>query len=88
MTFEECHAALVAIRRKQGTRCPAIRVDCGGTSYLGRLARADSDPEYRRNGHAPYGVLILEGLGLTRGPETILHIANIPAGGIRDISDT
>ena len=39
---------LVSIRRKQGTRCPLVRVDYAGTVVRGRLARADSDPEYRR----------------------------------------
>lgn len=82
MTFEECHLALAAIRRNQGTRCPLIRVDYGGTVFHGRLARADSDPERRTQSASPYGVLVLEGLGLCRVPETILQIANIPAGGL------
>lgn len=87
MTFEECHANLVNIRRKQGTRFPLVRVDCGGMTYPGRLTRADSDPEFRRNETSPYGVLVLEGLGLTRGPETIVQIANIPEDGIHELED-
>ena len=46
MTFEQCHANLMAIRRRQGTRCPAVKVAYNGTVYQGRLTRADSDPEY------------------------------------------
>ena len=85
MTFETCHSQLVTIRRKQGTRCPLIRVDVGGAVYQGRLTRADSDPEYRKQSTTPYGVLVLEGLGLSRTPETILQIANIPEDGIHGL---
>jgi hypothetical protein len=84
MTFEQCQANLAAIRRKQGTDRPEIRVDYGGTAYRGRLARSDSD---RPDGGSPYGLLVLESPGLDRGPETILQIANIPPGGIRDVSE-
>jgi hypothetical protein len=86
MTFEHCHSTLVSIRRKQGTRCPLVRVDYAGTIFRGRLSRADSDPEYRR-GDSPFGVLVLENLGLTRTPETILQIANIPENGLKSIDD-
>jgi hypothetical protein len=85
MTVEQCHLNLLSIRRKQGTRYPLIRVDCGGASYRGRLARSDSDPEHRKQTNSPYGVLVLEGLGLTRGPETILQIASITENGIVDL---
>lgn len=84
MTFDQCHDTLVSIRRRQGTRYPLIRIDCGGTVYRGRLARADSDPEHRKRSNSPYGVLVLEGAGLTRGPETILQIASIRDGAIQD----
>ena len=87
MTFEQCHSVLVAIRRKQGTRCPLVRVDCGGLTVRGRLSRADSDPEYRRDNGSPFGVLVLEGLGLSRVPETIVQIASIPDGGLHSIDD-
>jgi hypothetical protein len=86
MTFEQCHANLLQIRRRQGTRCPAIRVAYNGTEYQGRLTRADSDPEYRRRAESPFGVIVLENLGLGRGPETILQIANIPEDGIADLA--
>ena len=82
MTFEECHSYLVAIRRKQGTRCPLIRVDCAGMVYQGRLTRSDSDPEHRKISNSPYGILVLENVGLSRTPEMILQIANISEGGI------
>jgi hypothetical protein len=84
MTFEKCQTVLVKIRREQGTRCPLVRVDYAGTVYRGRLSRSDSDPEHRR-GDSPFGVLVLESLGLARGPETILQIANIPDDGLRSI---
>jgi hypothetical protein len=86
MTFEQCQRVLVSIRREQGTRCPLVRVDYAGTVIRGRLARADSDPEFRR-GDSPFGVLVVEGLGLAREPETILQIANIPADGLRSIDN-
>src|SRR6185437_3256420 len=85
MTFEQCRNALTAIRRKQGTRYPKVRIDYGGTIFRGRLARADSDPEFLHDTKSPYGVLVLEQLGLTRGPETILQIANIPQDGLKPI---
>jgi hypothetical protein len=87
MTFEECQKALIAIRRKQGTRFPRLRVDYGGTIFRGRLARADSDPEFRHDAASPYGVLVLEQLGLSRGPQTILQIANIPQNGLSPLDD-
>ena len=86
MTFEQCHANLLAIRRKQGTRCPAVKVAYNGMIYQGRLTRADSDPEFRRASSSPFGVLVLENLGLGRGPETILQIASIPEDGIADVA--
>ena len=85
MTFDECHSTLTSIRRQQGTRCPKIRIDYGGTVFRGRLARADSDPEYRKDPKSPYGVLVLEQLGLSRTPETILQIADIPSNGVKPI---
>ncbi len=68
MTFEQCHTHLLAIRRKQGTRCPAVRVAYNGVIYSGRVKHADSDPEARRASTSPFGVLVLENLGLAEGP--------------------
>ncbi|HEV3121337.1 MAG TPA: hypothetical protein VGY53_05520 [Isosphaeraceae bacterium] len=87
MTVEECHEQLLAIRRAQRTRFPLIRVDFAGATYRGRLSRTDSDPEHRESSRSPFGVLVLEGLGLARAPETILQIANIRAGGIKGIDE-
>jgi hypothetical protein len=87
MTFDQCHATLTTIRRKQGTRCPLIRVDYGGQIIRGRLARSDSDPEHRRDTSSPYGIIVLEQLGLTRGPETVLQIANIPDDGLHPLDE-
>ncbi len=86
MTFEQCHSHLMAIRRRQGTRCPAVKVALKGKVYQGRLTRADSDPESRKGIRSPFGVLVLENLGLVRGPETILQIADIPEDGIADLA--
>jgi hypothetical protein len=88
MTFTECQSTLSAIRRKQGTRCPLIRVDYGGRIIQGRLTRADSDPENGHDASSPYGILVLEQLGLGRGPQTILQIANIPDNGLRPLNET
>ncbi|GAC1449283.1 MAG: hypothetical protein NVSMB9_33050 [Isosphaeraceae bacterium] len=87
MTFEQCQSVLVAIRRKQGTNAPLVRVDYGGTVFQGRLARSDSDPGQPRNTSSPYGIIVLESPGLTRSPETIFQIANIPQEGLKSIDE-
>ena len=58
-----------------------------GNGLPGPLARADSDPEFRHASSSPYGVLVLEQLGLSRGPQTILQIANIPESGLHPLDD-
>jgi hypothetical protein len=63
-------------------------VHYGGTVVRGRLTRADSDPEHHHDITSPYGVLVLENLGLSRTPETILQIANIPDGGLRELEES
>ena len=83
MTFDECQHDLEAIRGRQGTARPVIRVDYGGSCYKGRLARSDSDPAHRP--HAPFGVLVLEEPGLARAPQTILQIASITPGSISSV---
>lgn len=82
MTLDECHSSLVGIRRQQGTRHPKIRIDCGGQVYRGRLARADSDPEYRGRPMDKVGALVLEDLQRGRASQTIVPIDGIPDGGI------
>ena len=86
MTFEQCHANLLAIRSNQGTHCPAVRVAYNGVTYSGRIKRADSDPNSRRSPSSPFGVIVLENLGLVRFPEMILQIASIPEDGIRELA--
>lgn len=87
MTFDDCRAALAAIRRKQGTRSPILRVDYGGAVFRGRLVRCDSDPEHAGAVKPPYGLLVLEDLGLGRRPEMILQIADLVPGAIREAED-
>ncbi|SIN80541.1 hypothetical protein SAMN05444166_0973 [Singulisphaera sp. GP187] len=88
MTFDECHSTLPVIRQKQGTRNPLVRVDYAGQVIRGRVARADSDPEHgsEHEQSSPYGVIVLENLGLCQAPETILQIANIPAGALKELN--
>ncbi|MDB5352932.1 MAG: hypothetical protein JWN86_4179 [Planctomycetota bacterium] len=83
MTFEECQKEVDSLRRKQGTERPLIRVDYGGSIYKGLLARTDSDSE-SRTPSSPFGLLVLEEPGLSRRPQTILQIASISSGAIRD----
>src|SRR4051794_22103687 len=72
MTFQSCQSALVAIRREQGTRCPLLPVVLGGPVFKGPPKGAESDPENRHDSLSPYGLIVLEDLGLARGPETLL----------------
>ena len=87
MTFDQCDEVLAALRRTQGTSNPRVRVDLGGVAYRGRVARAGSDPELRSAAKGPFGVLVLENLGLGRGPRTVLQIADIPDDGIKPIDE-
>ena len=87
MTFDECQKDLDQIRRRQGTDRPLIRVDFAGSSYRGMLARADSDTKDRSRGASPFGVLVLEEPGLVHGAQTILQIASISRGAIREPGD-
>lgn len=84
MTFEQCQRALTSIRRRQGTRCPIVRVDYGGSVYRGRLVRSDSDPEHRARCKSPDGYLVLEDPALGRRPEVMLHIATLDPDAIRE----
>ena len=84
MTFEQCHANLLAIRRRQGTRCPMVKVAYNGTVYQGRLARTDTDRPHPSTHHSPYGLLVLEQPGLFPGPLTFIQIANIPEDGLHE----
>ncbi|AGA29237.1 hypothetical protein [Singulisphaera acidiphila] len=86
MTFDECQSTLAVIRQKQGTRCPLVRVDYAGRVIRGRVARADGDPGYGHEQSSPYGVIVLENLGLSPAPETILQIADIPKGALKELN--
>ena len=70
--------------RASGDSLPA-GVDYAGKVLLGRLARSDSDPDHRQKSSSPYGIIVLENPGLTRGPEMILQIASIPDEGLKDM---
>jgi hypothetical protein len=87
MTFEECHAALLSIRNQQGTARPRVRVDYAGTVIRGRIIRTDCDPGTPHDGRSPFGVLVLEHLGLVSLPETIVQIADIPEGGLQPLDE-
>lgn len=87
MTFDECHESLVRIRRRQGTRFPRIRIDCGGEVLRGRLARADSDPEHRLSPTSPQGALVLEDLRAGRAATVIVPLDRIGPDGLRPLDD-
>lgn len=87
MTFDQCEAALSALREQQNTANPMVRVHLGKGAYAGRVARADCDPDLHRRIQGPYGVLVLENLGLCRFPQTYLQIADIPSDGIEPMEE-
>jgi hypothetical protein len=87
MTFEKCQAILAEIRRRQGTPHPVVQVQYGAAFVRGRVSRADFDGDHPHNPSSPYGVLVLDQLGLARGPATFLQIANIPEDGLREPSE-
>jgi len=87
MTFDECQDRLTGIRRRQGTRYPKIRIDCGGASYRGRLARADSDPEFRPQPLAPQGALVLEDLKTGRATQTTVPLDQITADHLHELDE-
>ena len=87
MTFEQCQSALTSIGRKQGTTRPLVRVDYAGSQYRGRVARSDSDPQFRQDHDSPFGVLVLEEPGLGRTPDTFVQIADIPDNGLNSIDE-
>lgn len=81
MTHEECQQALAAVRRRQGTRCPLIRVDAGGQIFRGRLSRSDSDPERLAAVASPSGSLELTA-PRSREVQAVVPIEKIRPGGI------
>lgn len=85
MTLDQCRATLIAIRKRQGTQWPSLRVLCDGQIHRGRLVRSDTDGERPRDAGSPFGTLTLEPLGMAYRPETILQIASIQEQGIQDL---
>ncbi len=82
MTRDECLRALTALRRQQGTRCPKIRVDAGGTIYRGHLRRSGADPEFRASD--PVGLVVI---AAPEHGEAAIPIESIPSGGIEPDAD-
>jgi hypothetical protein len=85
MTLDECQQILSDIRLRQGTQHPLVRVDLRGTTYMGRLLRSDSDPEYRQVLTHRYGLLVLADPGLGRHADSVLQIAELPCGAIKEV---
>jgi hypothetical protein len=82
MTYEQCQAILDEFRRRQGTERPMVQVTCGTSVLRGRVSYSASGLAGRRNPNSPYGVLVLEQMGLSRGPASFVQIANIPDDGL------
>jgi hypothetical protein len=85
MTYDQCQAILDKIRRRQGTDRPLVRIVAGASVVRGRIAQTAAGQAGRRNPHSPYGVLVLEQLGLGRAPSSFVQIANIPDDGLSGI---
>jgi hypothetical protein len=88
MTYEQCQSILEQLRRKQGTERPFVQVTCGESILRGRVNYSASGLAGRRNPHSPYGVLVLEQMGLARAPSSFVQIANIPEDGLLGIEST
>lgn len=82
MTYDQFQAILDEIRRRQGTDRPLVQVVVGAYVVRGRVAGGAAG---RRNPKSPYGVLVLEQPGLTRGPASFVQIASIPDGGLSGV---
>ena len=85
MTFDQCQAILEELCRRQGTDRPRIQVVAGASVVRGRLAQSPAGAARCRNPASPYGVLVLEHLGLTRMPSSFVQIASIPDDGLSGI---
>ena len=85
MTFDQCQAILEELCRRQGTDRPRVQVVAGSSVVRGRLAYSLRTTAWRRNPASPYGVLVLEHLGLTRMPSSFVQIASIPDDGLSGI---
>jgi hypothetical protein len=85
MTYEQCQAILAELRRRQGTERPFVQVNCGKSVVRGRVNYSASGLAGRRNPNSPYGVLVLEQMGLARTPSSFVQIASIPDDGLEGI---
>jgi hypothetical protein len=85
MTLAQCHAVLEELCRRQGTDRPLVKVVAGAAVVRGRLAHTPAWAARPRNLESPYGVLVVEHLGLTRGPSSFVQIASIPDDGLSGI---
>jgi hypothetical protein len=85
MTYEQCQAVLDEIRRRQGTDRPLVQVSSGASVVRGRLTLTPSILANRRNPSSPYGVLVLEPMGLCRLAASFVQIASIPEDGLSGI---
>lgn len=86
MTAEQFESVLQAIRRKQGTATPLVQVTTAAATVRGRLAPVEVDRLlHHRNRTSPFGLVALEQPGLVPGPLSLVQIADIPDGGIREL---
>jgi hypothetical protein len=82
MTYEQCQAILDEISRRQGTERPLVQVTCGASVLRGRVRIPAAGLVGRRNPNSPYGVLVLEQMGLCPRTTSFVQIANIPDDGL------
>jgi hypothetical protein len=85
MTVDQCQVILEELCRRQGTDRPLVQVVAGASVVRGRLTHTLAGAARARNPESPYGVLVLEHLGLTRGPSSFVQIASIPDDGLSGI---
>jgi hypothetical protein len=84
MTVDDCQAVLTTLRRKQGTRCPIVRIDHPEGALWGRLVRCDSDPEHRAAVPAPHARLFVEEPGRDRREVLSVAIAELGPAAVND----
>lgn len=87
MTLDECQQVLSSIRQRQGTEHPLLRIDLGGSVFLGRLRRSDSDPEFRERRPNRYGSIVVEPNPPLAGTPMTLQIADLSWSAIKGLGD-
>jgi len=85
MTAEQFETVLEEIRRRQGTRHPLVQLDLAGRTIRGRVREFVADRTTRRAPHSPYGIVAIEQPGLVPGPSTLVQVAEIREGGVREL---